>query len=177
MRRLESWFDPRLYAGVSAIHGRGVFTRAAFAVGEVVMRWGGVIVPRAEYRGDRFRARATTTYDAEHYLTVAIDAPATIDELLNHSCDPNTWMIDAVTSVARRPIAAGEEITIDAAMYLDDDHVHADPCRCGSSLCRGVVHGLDWGRAELQARYGGHFCTFLADRIRRGEAPATTSRR
>jgi hypothetical protein len=33
----------------------------------------------------------------------------------NHSCDPNLWWADAYILVARRPIAAGEEVTSDYA--------------------------------------------------------------
>lgn len=31
----------------------------------------------------------------------------------NHSCDPNLWLLDEVTGVTRRPVAAGEELTVD----------------------------------------------------------------
>lgn len=172
-RRLHPWFDPRLHTATSPIHANGLFTRAAFAAGELVMRWGGLVVPRAQFSSDRFRSKATTDYDDDHYLTELVDAPPTIDDSLNHSCDPNIWMIDEVTCVARRPIAAGDEILIDAAVYLDEPgYVHADPCRCGSPQCRGVIRGLDWQRPELQRRYAGHFVPFLEARLRRVAADA-----
>ena len=172
-RRLQPWFDPRLHTATSEIHGNGLFTRARFAAGEVVMRWGGLVVPRALYAPDRFRSQATTDYDDDHHLTESIDAPPTIDDTLNHSCDPNLWMIDAVTCVARRWIPADQELLIDAAVYLDsEDYIHADPCRCGTPLCRGVIRGDDWRRPELQLRYAGHFATFLEARIQRLAAGA-----
>ncbi len=36
---------------------------------------------------------------------------------LNHSCDSNLWMADEATVVARRDIAAGEELTLDYALH------------------------------------------------------------
>lgn len=175
--RIPRWFDPQLYVRTSEIDGSGVFTRRPFAVGDEVMRWGGLVVPRSQFTPARFRSRSTTAYDAEHWLTEVNDAPPLMDDMLNHGCDPNVWMSDTVTVVARRPIAADEEILIDAALYLDEpDYVHADPCRCGSPLCRREIRGYDWQRPELQVRYAGHFCTFLNDRIAALTTRAPSSR-
>ena len=70
-------------------------------------------------------------------------------------------MLDAVTLAARRPIAAGEEITADYALWLFEQDWCLDPCRCGSPLCRGRVTSRDWQLPELQTRYAGHFTPFL----------------
>jgi hypothetical protein len=69
----------------------------------------------------------------------------------NHSCDPNLWMLDAVTIGTRRRVAAGEELTVDYAVFTATSG-WSMPCRCGSRLCRGVVTGGDWRRSDLQAR-------------------------
>ncbi len=86
---------------------------------------------------------------------------------MNHSCDSNLWMRDEVTVVARRAIAAEEELTIDYALQsgLPVD-VLGESCRCGSPVCRGVITGNDWQLKELQERYRGHFSPFLNERIR-----------
>lgn len=52
------------------------------------------------------------TYDRER---------ANKGDFINHSCDPNVWMQDEVTSVARRDVRAGEELTMDYAMIREDD--------------------------------------------------------
>jgi uncharacterized protein len=44
-------------------------------------------------------------------------------------------------------------------------------CRCGGTGCRGTVTGADWHRADLQARYRGHFSPFIERRIA-GTRPA-----
>jgi SET domain-containing protein len=85
---------------------------------------------------------------------------------LNHSCDSNLWMADEVTLVARRDIAAGEELTVDYALHTADPDWELDgPCNCGSALCRGTVRGSDWRLAEIQERYRGHFSPFINERI------------
>ncbi|MDP9237405.1 MAG: SET domain-containing protein-lysine N-methyltransferase [Chloroflexota bacterium] len=81
----------------------------------------------------------------------------------NHSCDPNLWMADEVTEVARRPIAAGEEITIDYALHSVLPEWRME-CACGSPLCRGTITGNDWMRQDLQRRYGTHFSPFIVRR-------------
>ena len=57
----------------------------------------------------------------------------------NHSCDPNTMYL-GLDVVAARGIAAGEELTLDYAQFLD---TAAEPfeCACGAPRCRGLVTG------------------------------------
>ena len=89
---------------------------------------------------------------------------------LNHSCDSNLWMADEVTLVARRDIAAGEELTVDYALHTADPDWELDaPCNCGSALCRGTVRGSDWRLAEVQERYRGHFSPFINERIAKSD--------
>src|SRR5262245_61487635 len=100
-RRLQKWVDPRLYSGESKIHGRGLFSRAAVAPGEILMRWGGVVIANADYDPTRYRSTSTSSCDEMHRLTTPIDEPRGLDEFMNHSCDPNLWLEDAVTMSAR----------------------------------------------------------------------------
>jgi hypothetical protein len=78
----------------------------------------------------------------------------------NHSCDPNAWLASEFVVVARRDIAAGEEITTDYATMTFDD-AWTMTCRCGSHLCRGVVTGNDWRLPLLRERYRGHFVPWI----------------
>jgi len=66
--------------------------------------------------------------------------------------------------VARRDIAPGDELTIDYGTNSDSADFSMR-CRCPSRLCRGVVSGQDWRRAELQDRYRGHWVPALEKRI------------
>lgn len=85
----------------------------------------------------------------------------------NHSCDPSTWFEDDITMTARRDIAEGEEITYDYSTtesYIDPE-METIVCRCGSPVCRGRILGEDWQRPELQARYDGHWMSYLGAKI------------
>ncbi|GAB2903820.1 SET domain-containing protein-lysine N-methyltransferase [Streptomyces mayteni] len=85
----------------------------------------------------------------------------------NHSCEPNLWHADAVTIVARRDIATGEELTSDYATLTGVEEWAMD-CHCGSGLCRGRVTGRDWRSPALRAAYGRHWTPPLLDRIEAG---------
>jgi D-alanine-D-alanine ligase len=57
----------------------------------------------------------------------------------NHSCDPNT-AYRGLNVVALRDIAAGEELTLDYALFYNEN-MEPFECRCGSPKCRGVIRG------------------------------------
>jgi D-alanine--D-alanine ligase len=59
----------------------------------------------------------------------------------NHSCSPNT-AYEGLDIVALRDIAKGEELTLDYASFLDDQHMEPFQCRCGADNCRGLITGI-----------------------------------
>ncbi len=77
---------------------------------------------------------------------------------LNHSCDPNCWL-DGLDLAARRPIAAGEEITIDYATFCNEA-MSDFPCSCGSPQCRGIIRGTDH-LTDAVAPYGDHLSDYV----------------
>lgn len=73
-------------------------------------------------------------------------------KFLNHSCDPNLSIdLAAECFVARRPIAAGEELSFN---YLTTEWEMATPfdCHCGSPNCFGRIAGFKHLTAEEQER-------------------------
>ncbi|KAG2426153.1 hypothetical protein HXX76_013134 [Chlamydomonas incerta] len=83
---------------------------------------------------------------------------------LNHSCDPNTWLV-GLDAVARRDIAPGEQITIDYATFCTE-HMAAFDCCCGSAACRGRVGGLDHLADWVGNVYGHHVSGYVAAKRR-----------
>ncbi len=164
--RRRSWLDPRLEVRPSPIAGRGLFARKPIQAGEVVVLWGGVLMTAEDIHAGRARAGSIAAVEEGVYLAGPAEAEASPDDFMNHSCDPNVWMRDEVTLVARRDILAGEELTADYAMWEADESWAAPwHCRCGSAGCRGRVTGHDWRLPDLQARYRGHFSPFIERRI------------
>jgi len=79
---------------------------------------------------------------------------------INHSCDPNAW-IEGLDLVARRPIEAGEEITVEYATFIAGTGDSFD-CHCGAGDCRGSVTPEDWQLPEIRRRYGKHCSAYIA---------------
>lgn len=75
------------------------------------------------------------------------------EKYMNHSCDPNTWWGDDDTMVARRDIAANEELTYDYAT-TETAIPFEMTCRCGAANCRIIVRNMDYLDPAWQARFG-----------------------
>jgi uncharacterized protein len=167
---LTSWYDPRVEIRPSSIQGGGMFARAPFQPGETVAIVGGTLMNGAEFAAylqgvERWNAHQI---GEDLHLVDLIQTPDAVDGSINHSCDSNLWMGDEVTIIARRPIAASEELTLDYALTTTQPDWRLDqPCQCGSPLCRGRVTGNDWRLSDVQARYAGHFVPYINERIRR----------
>lgn len=77
---------------------------------------------------------------------------------INHSCDPNAWL-EGLDLVARRNIAAGEQITMDYANFCTDA-MEPFVCSCGAAECRRMVRGTDY-LEPFVARYGDHISDYV----------------
>lgn len=84
---------------------------------------------------------------------------------LNHSCDPNTWLM-GLDAVARRDIAPGEQITMDYATFCANDMEPFD-CSCGAVNCRGRITGQDYLLPFVREVYGSHVSPYVAEARRR----------
>jgi len=163
--RKESWIDPRIEVRESRT-GKGMYAREKINTGEVVTIWGGKVFTDEEKRAGLVKKYSASRIDENHWLGIDVDEPEVEDMYLNHSCDPNIWLTDEVTFVARRDIDPGEQITADYATWsIDENWVMDEPCRCGSPLCRHTITGNDWKLPELQERYRGHFVPYINERI------------
>jgi SET domain-containing protein len=157
----RSWISDKLVGGESKIHGEGVFAAAPIARGEKLMEFGGLLINGADVATELYRARSVWSVGDDAYVgLLESDPEPSLDENLNHSCDPNAWLDDEVTLTARRDIAAGEEITLDQGTWNfdEDDYLwDCEACGCGAALCRGRLTENDWQLAAIQERYRGHF--------------------
>jgi hypothetical protein len=157
----RSWIHPNLAGGDSKIHGDGVFATGAIARGEKLMEFGGEKITRAQMERGGYRECSVWLVSDDTYLALPDSDPdSSLDENLNHSCDPNAWLTGEVTLVARRDIAAGEEITLDQGTWNFDDGEYTwdeASCACGARDCRKTLTENDWMLVAVQARYEDHF--------------------
>jgi predicted nucleotidyltransferase len=168
----SEWVDPRIEIRPRSMAGRGMFACSPIGQGERVMVWGGHVFAAADVEAGRAAPGSTVYIGEETFLGSPPEAynreRDDRGDFINHSCDPNVWMQDENTLVARREIAAGEELTLDYALFEgDENNVKPWICRCGSVLCRHRITGKDWRLAELQRHYQGNFSPFINERIRR----------
>jgi hypothetical protein len=136
----------------SPVEGFGVFAMRSFCSGDRIRR---VNIVREITADAPLRPQKGERSDHLDYPDGKVVLLGFPDRHINHSCDPNAYLLyepGEVFVVARRDIAAGEEITCDYAMNITGGS--AWPCRCRSARCRGVVIG-DFFRLpeELQREY------------------------
>ncbi len=164
--RGQTWLHPGLKLRPSRIHGKGLVATRPLRQGETVLIFGGTLFSKAQVDTGKANNRTLMQVDDDSWLGNRAEEPVGEDYFVNHSCEPNLWMSDEVTLVARRNIAAGEEVTMDYAMHFADPNwTMSNPCKCGSLLCRQVVTGKDWMLGQLQTRYRDHFSPFLNRRV------------
>jgi len=170
---VRSWITPKaVKGGASAIEGQGVHAVEAIAAGEVVAVKGGHVVDGATVSGLPEAIRDSAFQIAAGCFLAALteEEHDGVMMRINHSCEPNVGLCGNVLLVSMREIAAGEELTIDYALFLADPGF-AMECRCRAADCRGVVKGTDWMRADLRERYQGWFSWWLQQEITRTAHP------
>lgn len=118
----------------SPIDGYGVMATRNFAANEVIAEVEGVAWRDGDGIDDKY-----SLWIADGLYFDMMDQTRWI----NHSCDPNSSLRTGTDAsgevfarvVARRAIKAGEELSYD---YAFPAHL-AEPCRCGSPKCRGMI--------------------------------------
>jgi SET domain-containing protein len=147
----------RLKLRKSAIHGNGVFAACDIAAEVELIEYKGRLRTHAET--DRLYDGST---DTGHTFLFTLNERYVIDanfdgnwaRWINHSCDPNCRAVvvesadgnprhEKVMIESIRPIRAGEELTYDYGIVLDEPHTprlkRIWGCRCGSARCSGTM--------------------------------------
>jgi len=164
----RTWTDPRIEFRTSHISGDGMFAREPIKKGETVCVVGGIVMTDAEFEAFQATHRLYNSIQIDDHLHLVEDPEVTrtLEGSMNHSCDSSTWMEDEVTLVARRDIQAGEEATVDYALFTTQSNWMLDTrCHCRLPHCRRIITGDDWRREDVQERYRDHFSPFINRRI------------
>jgi len=136
----------------SLIEGFGLFATSQLSAGKRIRQINVVreITPSSPLREEL--GERTDHCDYPNGKVVLLGSP---DRYINHSCDPNAYVLydgERPFLVARRNIAASEEITCDYNLNITGGT--AWPCHCGAARCRGMTTG-DFFRLpiEIQREY------------------------
>jgi SET domain-containing protein len=146
----------KIVARKSRIHGNGVFALVPIAKGERII----------EYKGKRrthaqVDAGDTCAVDSGHTFLFTLNDDYVIDanfggnsaRWINYSCNPNCEAVleenerdpkkSKVFIEARRAIKAGDELTYDYGITLDEPHTarlkKIWACHCGAKNCTGTM--------------------------------------
>jgi SET domain-containing protein len=152
----------------SGIEGLGIFALRPFCAGDRIRRVNVVREVTTEFplREDLGERVDHCAYPDGKVVLFGIP-----DCYMNHSCDPNAYESferDGSYFVARRAIAAGEEVTCDYNINITGGT--SWPCHCGVSRCRGRVAGdffllpLEW-QQEYRSMLAGWFVRRNAKRV------------
>ena len=153
--------------------GRGVYARRPFAEGEFIFRRRHTRVVIAE------DLPTLSEWERIHLCELGFDRFGVLAPpgcYLNHSCEQNA-MRHGVNVFAWRPVAEGEEITIDYRLNAFDGDRWL--CDCGSEHCPGTVVGsffsMDADRQKLFLPYAPSF--IRREHRQRSRAPQDAVRR
>ena len=148
---------PQIEARQSEIHGNGVFAVSAISKGQKVVRYLGKMRSHAEVDelyGDEDETGHTFLFTLNDDWVIDANSKGNVARWINHSCDPNCESSveedargrsdhDKIFIEAIRDIAAGEELTYNYGIVLDQPHTAARKklwgCRCGAQNCTGTM--------------------------------------
>jgi len=147
----------KIEARQSEIHGNGVFAIEAFEKGERILRYKGALRTHdqvdADY-GDIEENGHTFLFTLNDDYVIDANIKGSVARWINHSCDPNCEAVveqddkgrphkDKVFIEALRDIKAGEELTYNYGITLDERHTpklkKLWACRCGAAGCTGTM--------------------------------------
>lgn len=132
--------------------GQSVFAARPFKIGDVITQFTGEIFNKSEipkrYKGE-----------ADRYVQIGQDTfmgpSGEIDDLINHSCDPNAGLKfkeSGIYLVALRNIAEGDEITWDYSTTMLEN-AWKMKCDCQNVGCRKIIGDFSLLDRELQEKY------------------------
>ncbi len=154
--------------------GKAVFAAVPFAEGQ----------PLLEFTGRRFRAARVPSLmrgGSDRYVQVTpehyMGPSGRMDDLVNHSCDPNAGLRftnAGVFLVAIRNIAPGDEVTWDYSTTLSESNWHMI-CQCRAPECRRVIGNFTTLAPDRQQFYRAR--NLVAPYLRRRDDLEPTRRR
>ncbi|MEZ5464942.1 MAG: SET domain-containing protein-lysine N-methyltransferase [Lysobacteraceae bacterium] len=140
----------------SPIHGNGVFATGDIPAGVKVARYKGKLLTHKQadkLYGGGSETGHTFLFTLNDKYVIDANVDGNKARWINHSCDPNCQAVlvedegnpagDKVIIESLRPIKAGEELTYNYGITLEEAHTARMKkiwaCRCGSANCTGTM--------------------------------------
>jgi uncharacterized protein len=147
----------RIIARRSPIHGNGVFAAVDLPADTRLVEYKGRRVTHAQadrrYAGNA-ESGHTFLFTLNDRYIIDANVDGNVARWINHSCQPNCQAVNVdspdgdlrnerVYIESLRPIRAGEELTYDYGITLDEPHTarlkRIWACRCGARNCTGTM--------------------------------------
>lgn len=132
--------------------GNGVFANRNFKKGEFIIQFSGKTYSKSEYK-------TLINHSNNHFLQIDsetfIGPSGNLDDLINHSCNPNCGVIYTEKEIrlySIQKIKKGEEICFDYSTTMAEDFWEME-CLCGSHKCRKVIRDFRHLPRKLKEKY------------------------
>lgn len=124
--------------------GRGVFAKKTIKAKTIIGEYTGELVEIEKYDLEKDKDGLYLMFLDDKYA-IYPDLKSEDIHLINHSCDPNSWIFNTKGKVyffTLRDIKVGEELTISYLLPPKDKTCNPCPhdCYCGSEKCTGTMH-------------------------------------
>jgi SET domain-containing protein len=161
------WLNSKVKSFSSPIHGLGLVSLAEIKKDEVILVYGGIVVPASEIQDYWDRMSHVGIQISDGFFI----CPATREELettgvVNHSCEPNAGFSSPIHLVALKDIEAGQEIAFDYAFI--ESSFSSFRCNCKTANCREMITQDDWKIKSIQEKFGAYFSPYLKQKIEAG---------
>lgn len=152
----------------SHIHGNGVFATKKIPANKRVVQYRGKLLTHDEVdsaKGGDVETGHTFLFTLNEHYVIDGSTNGNIARWLNHSCTPNceAFAVDGrdgkpeserIFIEAKREIRAGEELTYDYGIVLEDRHTprlkKIWECRCAAESCTGTLLKPKKNRARTE---------------------------
>jgi uncharacterized protein len=157
----------------SDIEGVGLFATDDIEEGSLIAIKQGRVISDREVKDNSEVIQGSQQQISANQFIAGLTAEEVDKNLVgyNHSCDPNAKVVlfkgqPLSLLVARKPIKAGEEVTVDYSVSQKTETHLLRVCRCGAADCRGYVAPLwDWENEGFQDKYGDEIVWYIRDEI------------
>ncbi len=136
----------------SGLHGKGGFALQRIPKGTRIIEYVGEVITWEEVwrrypdDGNEEAQNHTFLFEIDDDRVIDANRGGNSSRWINHGCDPNCEVSsdgDRIFIEAKRAIRAGEELTYDYNIQLEERHTPAVKkryqCLCGASSCRGTI--------------------------------------